>query len=345
MTTYRPYTTASAINKEIPSPAPVHPDSGKMISSANHWLLAGTAYDKEKEWLFPYWRNHYFRGDTSKLAKVKVYANANGWVGAGPFATPMPSWMASMPRFTSGDGNVVIVDSMTGDVWEMWHTTPPGTAPRDAGHPSDRWNCSEWRHWPTTTLTGKGYGSPSTSNQPGTSASKMQLACGLLVPEDFADCFSGSDPGSVIPHALRIDSFCNSNGSAFPKCVPPAYGGDGRQADGFPLGVRVQLDPSINVSTWPSVNAKREPWRSGLKKVLRTLQVYGGIPVDSTPAAGSGDLDCVSPESVAKGTYNGKTGWKFPWDAAGYGWGYGAGIPYDLMQHFRVVDWTKWTGA
>jgi hypothetical protein len=347
MTAYRPYTAVSAINTPIPVPAPVHPGSPKMISKANYWLLGGTAQDADKEFLGPRQRLSYYRGDTSKLTKVAVYANNNGWVGAGPFQAPMPTWMASVvgPTCQKGDSNVVIVDSITGDVWEMWHTTPPGYTPRTAGKPSNRWNCDEYRHWPASTVSSKGYGPPSTSYQPGTSGSKIQLTAGLLVPEDFTDCFSGSDPGTVIPHRLRLDSYCGSSGANFPKNVLPAYAGDGRQSYGIPAGGVVQLDPAINVATWPSVNAKPEPWRSALKKILRTLQVYGIMQVDSYPGPGGGDIDCIGPGSAAEGGVTYPKGYKFPWEVAGVGWSYKNGVPYDLMPHFRVIDWTKWTGA
>lgn len=321
-----------------------------MVSATNNWLLSAT--NSSREWLGPTNRTDYFRGDTSTLPSISMFANNNGFVGAGPFTMGMPSWMASVigPTCQSGDSNVVIVDSITGDVWEMWHTTPPGFAPRNSGFPSTRWNCSAFRHWAGSTLTGLGYnlGTYTASNPPGTSGSKIQLAAGMLVPEDFADCFSGTDPGTAVPHMMRLDSFCGSNGATNPVFVAPATQGDGQQSQGIPAGARVQLDPSIDVSTWASVNAKAEPWRSGLKKILRGLQQYGIVQVDSYGAAGFGDIDCVGQNSVAQGGDTYAAGYKFPWDAAGYGWSHtigGDGIPYDLMSHFRVIDWTQWTGT
>jgi hypothetical protein len=346
---YRPYVSVSAFNTPIPANPPVHPGSSKMISAANNWILSST--NTLREWLGPTARTAYYRGDTSKLAKVEMYANRNGWVGAGPFAMGMPSWASAVigPTCESGDGYIVIVDSVTGDVWECWHTTPPGYTPRDSGYPSNRWNCSAYRHWTGDTLTRKGYSSTySASDPPATSGSKIHMAAGMLVPEDFADCWAGSDPGTAVPHMMRLNSFCGSSGVNYPKYVKPATGGDGRQPYGIPAGARVQLDPAIDVANWPSVNAKREPWRSALKKILRGLQQYGITQVDSYSAAGYGDIDCVSATSVAKGGSTYAVGYKFPWDAAGYGWYHsvgGDGIPYDLMPHFRVIDWTKWAGA
>lgn len=342
--TYRPYIDASAFNKAIPTPAPIHPDTALMISSANHWLTGA-------EWLGPAGakgsaRTFYYRGDTSGLGTVQMYANNNGWVGAGPFTMPMPSWAAGVigPYSQGGDSNVTIVDSITGDVWELNHCTPPGYAPRDSGGNSSHWNCSGYRHWSTSTVTTKGYATPSPSYVPGTSASKIQFACGLLVPEDLADCFSGSDPGTVIPHALHMDTFCGSSGTVHPKFVPPAGGGDGRQPNGIPAGARVQLDPSINVAGWASINAKPEPWRSALKKICRTLQVYGIIQVDSMSGPGVGCIDSGTELSVVQGGTTYAVGYRWPWDVSGFQWG-NNGVPYDLMSHFRVIDWTKWTGV
>lgn len=331
---YRPYLATSAINKTIPAGTPVHPDSAKMISTANNWLNTGT-------WLGPRPRPTYFRGDTSKLPRVTMYANGNGWVGAGPFSMPMPSWAAGVigPHSAMGDSHVVIVDDLTGDVWELWHCTPPGYPPRNSGFPSSRWNCSAYRHWAADTTTKKGYGPPSQSFVPGTSASQIHIAAGLLVPDDFLDCFDGKDPGTVIPHVLRVGTFCGSNNTAHPKFVHPAYGGDGRQPEGIPMGAIIQLDPSRDYSSWPSVAALREPWRSAQRKLLRTYQVHGMVHIDSFGGPGGGNIDCIRPEAAAKGGPTWPVGWKYPNEVAGYGWGVANGVPEDLMSHFHVLDW------
>jgi hypothetical protein len=351
---YRPYTSASAFNKTIPSPAPIHPDTAKMISTANYFLLGGTQWDSYKEWMGPGFRVGYCRADASKLPKVVVYANNNGWVGAGPFSVPMPTWMAGAigPTCEKGDSNVSVVDSVTGDVWELWHATPPGYTPRDSHDslgkavPANRWNASGVRHWPAATTNTVGYGALSKSYQPGTSGSKLQLTLGLLVPDDFTDCWSGKDPGTVIPHALRMDTFCGAldptKGGHHPLFVAPARGGDGRQAYGIPAGGRIQLDPSLNIANWPSINAKPEPWRSALKKICRTLQQYGIIQVDSFGGPGGGDIDAVTNQTAKY--WNSTHDYVWPWDKAGFPWGKN-GVPYDLMGHFRVIDWTKWTGV
>lgn len=350
---YRPYIDASTLNKTIPTPAPVHASSATMLSTETHWLLGGTSSDQYKEWMGPGQRAVYAEGDTSdsqKFTPTSVYANNNGWVGAGPFTVPLPTWAAEVlgPKCQTGDSYIVIVNLETGAVWELWHTTPPGYTPRDSGFPNNRWNCSAYRYWPTGILTTKGYTSSYNTNfHPSTSASKIQIPCGLIIPEDFEDCWGSTDPGTVISHALRLDTFCGSNGTAFPRSVLPAAAGDGQQPNGAPCGARIQLDPSIDFSpssTWASVNSKPLPWRFALRKILRTLQVYGAIPVDSMGGIGAGMLEAATKESVAKGGVNYPVGYEWPWDASGFIWGYN-GVPYDLMSRFRVIDWTVWTGS
>lgn len=348
---YLPYISASAFNTPIPGGTAIHPSSSLMISATNNWLLGGTANDSFKEWLGPGTvsgdRATYWRGDTSTLGTISMHANNNGVYGAGPFTMPMPSWVSAVigPTCESGDANLLLVDSVTGDVWECFHTTPPGKTPRDASGSSANWNCTGYRHWSTSTVTSKGYASPSLSFPAGTSASKIQLACGMLVPEDFADCFSGSDPGTAVPHMTRMDSFCGSSGANWSIFTAPAFGGDGHQAHGIPAGARVQLDPTINVGTWPSVVAKPAPWSFALMKILRGHQQFGICQVDSTGAPGAGNIDAVSGASVVKGGDTYPAGYQWPWDAAGVGGGYQHGVPYELMVHYRVIDWTVWTGA
>jgi hypothetical protein len=343
MTSYQPYVSTSAINKPIPANPPIHPDSAKMISTANDWLLGGTPADASKEWIGPRQRCIYYRGDLSKLPRVDVYVNYIPGTGyrcvTKPISMPMPSWFLPIlqgkaPTGISQDRNVILVDTATGDVWETWHLTPPGMASMNVTCSTTRWNAIICNHYPADVVSHTGYDGPLSPSP--ASASKIHYAAGLLVPEDFADL----TVGSVIPHALTLTAHCGSNGTAHPKFVLPARGGDGVMAGGIPYGARVQLDPAIDVAKHTSVIAKPEPWRSGLIKILLTLQARGLILDDKSGGIGTGGLTACHPASVAQGSF---PNFKYPWDAEG--WSYANGIPYDLMQHFRVIDWTKWTGA
>ena len=64
--------------------------------------------------------------------------------------------------------------------------------------------------------------------------------------------------------------------------------------------------------------------------------MYGAIVVDHSCPAGSAGIESVNAYDQS---------YVMPWQQAGYGWGYGDGIPYDLMPRFRVIDWRDWTGA
>lgn len=351
---YKPYTAASAFNKAIPSPAPVHPLSSSWISAANNWLLGGTANDAYKEWLGPRKRVLYWRGDTSTLSTVAVY---NNWTPAGGYAcassatldVPMPSDFAGLLSSTnvSGDHCVAIADSSTGDVWEMYLLTPPGVTSRNVSCSSSRWNSIGLNRYKTDTTLGTGYTELTGTFHVGfASESYCHINAGMLTPEDFADLGNTN----AIPHALAfiVSDHCTSNGtggSSYPRKVSPARGGIGFSATGMPYGARLQLDPTLNIDTWTSINAKTEPWRTGLKKICKALQTYGMFIVDGSGGIGAGGINAANQFAIADHTYNGRTGWKYPWDTAGYGWSYSNGLPYDLMAHFRVIDFTKWTGV
>ena len=330
-----PFLPTSAINQPIPANAPISPDSAAMIQNNPNWVLpASSPY---REWLGPRQRTIYARVTLSSAPTVQMYVNYSDTGGyrcaTTPVTVPVPSNVQSILENQAGyvdnDRATWIVDE-NGDAWEGYHVTGPGVASRDITCPSNRWNAVRYDYWPGIEATGLGYGS-----KIGASASHIQLGAGLIRPEDMQ-----LPTGSTLGHALRINACLGADGTyaGHPKYVGPATSGDGTisGAAGIPYGARVQLDPSIDVETWPSVNAKADPWREGLKKILRTLQVYGAIVVDHSCPVGSGGLESVNAAAAAP--------YVMPWEQAGYGWSYGDGIPYDLMSHFRVIDWTKWTG-
>jgi len=94
------------------------------------------------------------------------------------------------------------------------------------------------------------------------------------------------------------------------------------------MGARVQIDPNVNCNTWSSIQSFGE-W---MKQECRTLQTYGGIIVDTG-------------EGVVSQYYLSTAGYQFPWNSV-YGTSLSntIGLPTDLMQRFRVIDWTRWTG-
>lgn len=99
----------------------------------------------------------------------------------------------------------------------------------------------------------------------GQTAANFALTAGLIRPEEIA--------AGVIDHALAFTTPQTRN-----EFVCPATHGDGRQTtlDSIPIGARIQLDPTINVSLLPIPD-----WQ---KVIARALQVYGAYCADSSGA-------------------------------------------------------------
>ena len=125
-------------------------------------------------------------------------------------------------------------------------------------------------------------------------------------------------------HALAL-SYRNTCSHFMPWCpfVSPATREDGtctNESTCVPEGARFQLDPSIKCNTWPTLVYL---WQ---KQLCRTLQVYGGIVVD-TNGRGPTIYD----------QWRGSTGdYIWPWLEPGT---MTAGLPNDLLPHFRVLAW------
>jgi hypothetical protein len=109
--------------------------------------------------------------------------------------------------------------------------------------------------------------------------------------------------------------------------VWPAQSCDGTHTGttAIPEGARIQLDPSVNCSTWASLGGRE--WQ---RQLCRTLQKFGMIVIDTGGALineYSGSYD-VHP-----------AGYQWPWEADRW-----PNLPADLLPHLRVLDWTRWTG-
>jgi hypothetical protein len=271
-----------------------------------------------------------------------------------PFPTGWASVVHDMYALSS-DAICVLMDTSSGDYYEGWTVSGPGfpNLTNPGGPPAGSCSSSRWQGIIFNKWAGSMYNpaasggngvSPPGFSVSGASASDVLIGCALLLPQDFDDLSSTS----VIPHALQISAFLASNGSTYPKFVAPARAGDGKQAIGPPMGARIRLKQSIDVNNWPSLNSRftDSNTNAAMKKIARTLQTYGCVCVDSTGAAGAGGIHCaMSGSAITK--WPGRSGYQFPWEAAGYGWSYGNGLPYDLQDdsHWEIIDWNFWTGA
>jgi hypothetical protein len=216
---------------------------------------------------------------------------------------------------------MAIMQADTGEEWDFWKVTPPGVAPVNSSGPQ---NCPADSHWQATAVfhhspgwTGSGIGTSSR-------ATGTLSGAGTIRPRD-----TKLPAGSTWDHALAVAYLGTSSAH-----VAPAISSDGQCGDTsacVPEGARLQLDPSINCATWPSISAE---W---MRQECRTLQKYGAIVVDS----GNGFIteNLVSAQSTNPAADGGGSGYDYPWSSGG-----AQQLPADLASHMRVIDWTRWTG-
>jgi hypothetical protein len=216
----------------------------------------------------------------------------------------------------TNESRLVVAISDTDVEWDLYKVTPPSTTPLTS---SGSLQCASNSNWAATFITKHSPGWSSSAGYGAWSprASHTYEGAGTIRPRD-----TETPAGGSWDHALALALPFTSSGSCHPRYVAPATGGDGT-TDGcsaVPMGARLQLDPSINCSTWPSVA------REWMRQECRTLQKYGAIVVDT-----GGDA-FVAQYSSSLGAYT------WPWV------GSGVNLPPDLMSRFRVIDWTRWTG-
>jgi hypothetical protein len=321
------------VNTPIPANPPISPYSAAIVANfvphgSNPW-------------------NQYFIGprDRDPVAypdgstpKVTVQVNfptcANHVV-----SVPIP---ASIQLTPPNNEDYLVVMLPNGDQWDFWNLTKPGQEPYNPGDWGGSGGCSANGNWQAIEAirhrpgwTGLG------ASHAGGSESGLFEAYGAIRLLDTQRTRAGGNWG----HAINWTGFDNcaaSNAGGLPRFVPPATEGNGANTNAgcFPMGARWQLDPSINCNTWPSMVGKPE-W---MKQMCRTLQVYGMIDAHST--FGQGDGDGFRVEYSA----NFPAGRRYPWQDPKTGawpdpYSPSLNLPPDLLSHFRVIDWTKWTGV
>ena len=172
---------------------------------------------------------------------------------------PVPAGMFPSP---DGDAKTVIIDLSLNRAWSFY-----GIAKGD-GSNGDWTSLNGAFGWGYTSSQGDGihnYG----GGMWGGRVTGWNYVAGLIHPEEIQ--------AGVINHALvfMIPSQIATSGTY----VWPAASTDGSSTNtsAIPLGSRIQLDPSINVSTLPLT--------AGGKMIARALQVYGGWIADTGSAA------------------------------------------------------------
>jgi hypothetical protein len=219
--------------------------------------------------------------------------------------------------------------SPDGSEWNFYKLTKPSVLPLTDLAPSGSLiSCPTNTDWNAMVVAqhvpgwkGTGYDSADTM---GWRASKIAGGAGLIRKVDMQ-----MPVGSTWPHALSVMLVNTSSGLIYPKYVAPARAGDGTNAGGsipgsqtIPEGARLQLDPSINVDTWPSL-AKAPEW---MRMAARTMQVYGLVVVDTGRQLNA---------EVGINGWNGLAGFSST----------NTHMPADLVSHLRVIDWNSWKGT
>lgn len=233
-----PFAPTSPFNTKLAAGATVDPKSASMIA----WVARDKAmYANIGEFGIP-----IYTGSSSSAEKtVMVRCTITEW-GPCPFTgyqIPIP--VGAKPAMGS-DGAMVIIDTATRRIYEMWQATAGQTWSASFGAVGD--------------LDGWGWGGA------GTGAGASRLG-GVIRMTEVAN--------GLIPHALaiQVDNAC---GGAFRA---PAVKTDGKSTrhDCIPEGARVRLDPSVNLAALPLTPIERA--------IGRALQDYGAFVVDQGGAA------------------------------------------------------------
>jgi hypothetical protein len=244
--------------------------------------------------LYAYGIPIYTAGESTP--RYRVSCDMEGEWGSCPLSErPMPIPVGAKPSAGS-DGVLTVIDPATNTVGEYWQAVRTGGT----------WKAS-WGA--VNSLTGSGWGGGST----GAGASRL---AGVIRVSEIKR--------GVIDHALVLqsDNVCAG------VVRPPALKTDGTssRSDCIPAGSRLQLDPSINLSTIKGLTPAE-------RTVARAMQTYGGYLIDRGGASLS-----VSFERAADASSN-STGSVYK--KAGLSWDY-YGMSRVPWKRLRVLK--TWQG-
>ena len=228
--------------------------------------------------------------------------------GPDPFeanSVPIPAGTRIPP---GSDGAIAILDPASGKAYGLWQAKHNGA--------DDTWSAS-WGGM--TNLNGSAVDQSGSST--GTNISRY---AGLVTAAEFRRAIAAN---SGLNHALFVSS--DIAGSRF---VPPATKSDGvnhaHVAESIPEGMRIQLDPAIDINAIPGITPAE-------KVIAKTLQTYGAYVGDQ-----GGARMAFSFEMVPDATSDDHPG--AVWSGAGLKWDY-----YDM----KKIPWSglrvlaSWNGA
>jgi hypothetical protein len=216
---------------------------------------------------------------------------------------------------SSSEGHMAIAQYGTGTEFDFYKAQSPELPPKSSVYYARP--CPTVNEWTAAVVVTTNWETGSGSLPSSTRGSGTTEGAGTILPRD-----TQMPPGATWDHALGM-SYKNTCTHAMRWCpiVAPATQEDGTCTDRsrcVPEGARFQLDPSLDCNTWPSL---KYVWQ---RQMCRTLQVYGGIVVDTNDAG----------PTFADQWHGSLIGYSWPWLKQG-----DLNLPHDLLSHFRVLAW------
>jgi hypothetical protein len=295
------YARRSLWNVPIVSHPRIAPNDATLIAALVKTPAIGVAYD--------YTPAIWYASRSTPKVRVRIdvpRCNARTvWV-------PIPR--GAIPD-SSSEGHMAIAQYGTGAEFDFYKAQSPGRPPKSSVYYARP--CPTVNEWTAANVARTNWETGSGSLRSSTRGSGTTEGAGTILPRD-----TQMPRGATWQHALGM-SYKNTCTDAMRWCpiVAPATQEDGTCTDRsrcVPEGARFQLDPSLNCNTWPSL---KYVWQ---RQMCRTLQVYGGIVVD-TNAGGP---------TFANQWHGSLVGYAWPWLTQG-----DLNLPHDLLSHFRVLAW------
>jgi hypothetical protein len=321
------YSPMSAFNQPIPPGTPYRPNDASLISAFVN--VAGRPLGPNLSATAVYFAD-------ASTPTVTVHDNYPV-CDSGIFRVPIPPGARSPSELNPRnlEPKMVVLQRGTGIEWSMFKATAPSETPLSSGGP----RCPRNGDWNATVVIkfdpGSGAGGwQGLANEVccSGSASRIYYPAGLVRPRDLRS------KALTWGHALSMSYGGVLNAFVYPAKAGGVFCRDVSSC--VPMGARFRLDPSFDCTRTRLLMYRWE------RQACRTMQVYGLIVKDTPciwPCRGIG-YDSVNSYSVRLpiGRYvDGGGSYRFPFDSAS---GYRE-MPVEILRHFHVIDWTKWTGA
>jgi hypothetical protein len=237
----RPYSRASFWNERIGPDPRIDPDSAGMVAAAFASHATSANLTNSDEWGYPI--AYANRGTRS----YDIACTRYGCDQDVDFRIP-----SHAVANTGADGHLSVVDLATNRELDMYR----------AAYTDGRWSAGS-RY--ITRVDGRGAMCPAGQRCDGAIASGLASLGGIVRPEEIAE--------GRIRHALAI-AVPHTRGDYIACPATHASGDNVGDETALPMGARIQLDPSFDVSA--------QPWPRWTKTIAVALQRYGAYVVDTS---------------------------------------------------------------